>query len=739
MSKCNSKNRCRGCHQKHHTSLCQEINNRQSKRQEQTKITPQDNSEEQKTQHIDPSKANSSATQVQNANATLANISSSDQTNSVTGLQTSLSKNFGKQTILKTAINSVHSRTNSATAHILFDEGAQRSFITQDLADKLDLVPENSETLNLSVFGGSTTSVKQVGITTVYLHADNGDKIPVQVIIIPTIAAPQKNFLTADVQQLPHLNGLKLAHPITSKDQFQISLLIGADHYWDIVENEIIRGPGPTAAKSKIGYLLSGPMKSTVSTSSALNANILKVIVSNEPENTALEKFWNLESIGILPDKPPTDESKFVQEYQDSSIRLLNGQYCAKLPWKVNHAPLPTNEAITRGRTRSTVRRLSKDPKTLAAYNEIINEQLKRDFIERVTDPQTANNPCHYIPHHPVFKDSSTTPLRIVYDCSCTPNADQPSLNSCLSTGPDILNDMTASLVRFRCYQYGVTADIEKAFLNISLDAKDRDATRFLWLSDPTDPESKFDVYRFKSVLFGASCSPFILNATIKKHLDSSDDPVAQRLKADIYVDNLASGTDNEDEALQYITKARSIMSPVKFNLRSWNSNSPKLQRLATDENIQDKDIETKVLGLRWNAKDDTLKLQERHAHSTINTITKREVLRESSKIYDPLGLLTPVTIRAKIFIQELWEQGYTWDELLPENAQKKWIQLSRDLESATRLQIQRRYFPLLDAWPSNVTLHVFVDASIKAYGTAAYVTSGSYSTLVMSKSRVAP
>ena len=186
----------------------------------------------------------------------------------------------------------------------------------------------------------------------------------------------------------------------------------------------------------------------------------------------------------------------------------------------------------------------------LAAHNEIILEQLQRGFIEKVADPQFTTGRVHSIPHHAVLKDSSTTPLRIVYDCSCSPNATQPSLNSCLSTGPDILNDMTAILVRFRCYQYGITADIEKAFLSISLDEQDRDATRFFWLSDPTDPESQFEVYRFKSILFGATCSPFILNATIQKHLDQFNDPVTQRIKSDLYVDNLAFGTDNEDEAL---------------------------------------------------------------------------------------------------------------------------------------------------------------------------------------------
>jgi hypothetical protein len=116
--------------------------------------------------------------------------------------------------------------------------------------------------------------------------------------------------------------------------------------------------------------------------------------------------------------------------------------------------------------------------RTLAAYHKIIHEQLQRRFIEKVTDPQSTTSRVHYISHHAVLKESSTTPLRIVYDCSCSPNAAQPSLNSCLSTGPDILNDITSILVRFRCYRYGITADIEKVFLSISLDEQNRDATR---------------------------------------------------------------------------------------------------------------------------------------------------------------------------------------------------------------------------------------------------------------------
>ena len=78
-------------------------------------------------------------------------------------------------------------------------------------------------------------------------------------IIVPTIAAPLINRTRLEIANLSYLRGLKLAHPVTEEENFEISMLIGADFYWDIVENEIIRGNGPTAVQSKLGYLLSGP------------------------------------------------------------------------------------------------------------------------------------------------------------------------------------------------------------------------------------------------------------------------------------------------------------------------------------------------------------------------------------------------------------------------------------------------------------------------------------------------
>ena len=86
------------------------------------------------------------------------------------------------------------------------------------------------------------------------------------------------------------------------------------------------------------------------------------------------------------------------------------------------------------------------------------------------------------------------------------------------------------------------------------------------------------------------------------------------------------------------------MINKARFNLRSWTSNSEKLRKLAEHENVLDKDEFTKVLGMRWDHKKDELLYPEKEETISI-LVTKREILRYSSKIYDPLGFLSPVTI----------------------------------------------------------------------------------------------
>ena len=231
---------------------------------------------------------------------------------------------------------------------------------------------------------------------------------------------------------MPHLRDLKLAHPITSDKNFTISLLIGTDHYWSFVEDHIIRGKGPTAQRSKLGYLLSGPVPDVLSdsTSSAL-LQITSEVPTSEPPLPNLEKFWSVEGIGTDTVMKSLDLT-FLQSYQESAIsRTSEGTYVAKFPWKVDKPDLPSNFATCKGRTLTLVNKLRRSPKLLQLYDGIIKEQEQRGFIERVNDD--ATNDVHYLPHHPVKKDSLTTPIRIVYDCSCRGSGQSASLNDCLT------------------------------------------------------------------------------------------------------------------------------------------------------------------------------------------------------------------------------------------------------------------------------------------------------------------
>ena len=121
--------------------------------------------------------------------------------------------------------------------------------------------------------------------------------IPLAVLIVPTIAAPIHTVDQKSIISLPYLNGLPLAHPISSAEQFSITLLIGADQYWNIVEDHVIRGNGPTAVRSKVGYLFSGPLDTP--TQGKIVTNTFHVAAQPTPTPN-LEQFWNVELVGII-------------------------------------------------------------------------------------------------------------------------------------------------------------------------------------------------------------------------------------------------------------------------------------------------------------------------------------------------------------------------------------------------------------------------------------------------------
>ena len=123
-------------------------------------------------------------------------------------------------------------------------------------------------------------------------------------------------------------------------------------------------------------------------------------------------------------------------------------------------------------KTRSLASKLSQEPEVLQLYSNTIQEQEQRGFIKKVSVPDLEAD-VRYIPHHPVRKTSSTTPIQIVYNCSFHTSGN-PSLNDCLLTGPSLLTDISGILLHFRSHPIGISTDLEKAFLHVCLDKADR-------------------------------------------------------------------------------------------------------------------------------------------------------------------------------------------------------------------------------------------------------------------------
>ena len=135
-------------------------------------------------------------------------------------------------------------------------------------------------------------------------------------------------------------------------------------------------------------------------------------------------------------------------------------------------------------------------------YDKIIREQEQTGIVERVHEEESSstvnNTRIYYSPHHAVIrKDRETTKVRVVYDRSVKASKEELSLNDCLETGDNYIPHIFDMLARFRNNPIGLTADIEKAFLMVSIKEKDRNMLHFLWFDNPEQDRPRIAQFRF--------------------------------------------------------------------------------------------------------------------------------------------------------------------------------------------------------------------------------------------------
>lgn len=620
---------------------------------------------------------------------------------------------------------------------VFFDLGAQRTFISSELVSQLNIKSAGTAELTIDGFTGPWPR-KSFEVVNVVVSI--GDKSRnVNAIVVDRL--PQGTYTEGVGNIVRYLKnkGLKMAdNTLTEKAIPRIGVLMGADYsmeyfkQFSMVDNiHLIETSGGHAV---VGQLPLDIAQGQTAVSSIVVADV-GVGYNPLPSRTTsldMEKFipqlWELESIGIQEEKYTPEESSAYSAYYESVV-YENSQYWVKLPWKLDRGHLPTNYHVAKHRLQSTLKKLKQNPNHVKLYSEIIEEQEKKGFIERVGDARVTPA-THYLPHLAVVKDSKTTPIRIVFDCSARQDHKSNSLNDCLYSGPSLTEKLGKVLLKFRTNPFAFAADISKAFLRVGLQEEDRDYTRFLWPENPLNPESSFITYRFRSVLFGATSSPFLLQATLTHHLDKSESQYADKIKDSLYVDNLQGTMSNESDIIDFYHTVNHTMAEANMPLQSWCTNSQELQKVVSIEQNDDQ----KLLGITWNVKGDTLNISEVSFES--GPLTKRKLLSNLSRVFDPLGLLSPLTVPARVLMQEVWKLRLDWDSMLPETIQEQWNAITLKLKGLSQISFPRETCREGTAYD----LHVFCDASQKAYGAVAYVTDGVQKPhLVMSKVKVAP
>ena len=447
-----------------------------------------------------------------------------------------------------------------------------------------------------------------------------------------------------------------------------------------------------------------------------------------------IDKMFSCESLGISDDQEcPSDYDKEKIREFENSIEYKDNAYHIKLPWhedKIN--TVPSNHEIALAVLNRVFAKLENQG-LWTDYVNVFKQQEQEGIIERFeVNPQNFSDYI-WIPHRPVIKTEQqvTTKIRPVFNCSLKTRG-KCSLNEAAYPGINLMSDMLDLLLMFRSNKHVMLADIRKAFLMIKLkDEKDRN--RFCFFLKEND---KVNCYRYTTILFGFNASPFILNFVIKHHARKfAQDECSEMLLNNFYVDNLVKTSNSISELSKLYTEAFARMQQGNFDLRSWNTNCEELKKqMIEDQNFVDHGCELeKVLGYKYSTLNDTIQISNPHIDHNVKT--KRGILSQTSKVFDPLSLCLPVTVRGKVILRELWSQKVDWDEEISSDSLSKWSALSKDLSQLPSLVFPRF---CIDKDKSS-ELYIFCDSSKQAYGFAAYNVQEGKSSLIFSKAKVAP
>ena len=200
-------------------------------------------------------------------------------------------------------------------------------------------------------------------------------------------------------QTYSHLQSLDLADSNPDNLPLDIDILIGANHYWNIIGKHQVRGEyGPIALGSKLGYVLCGPIEN--SQSNITSNNIVSTHFMRVEAEFINSDFISNQNIGNCFDSMKRSKNEEVLGHFNSSVNLKDGRYAVSFPFKEFHQELGDNYLTSKGRLKNLFKKFKENEELLFGNDKIINEQKNLNIAEKVTDYEVGAT--HYSPHRPV-------------------------------------------------------------------------------------------------------------------------------------------------------------------------------------------------------------------------------------------------------------------------------------------------------------------------------------------------
>ena len=656
--------------------------------------------------------------------------------------------------------------------NVLIDSAANHTAISQRVAKKLGLRGSPSP-YKVVTFGGDCFR-QEADLVQVTLRDLKGKQTrTVMVRSIPNLCGQLKAHPWNELKcQWSHTKNLDFPSPV---GDLRIDLLVGtenADFVASIAADIVGSDPqDPIVRQTKVGLVpmgLTQPWREEIK--GRVNLGLACAIVAHgksEEEEAALRKA-KLESVLYQDLKrlfavehaaeeqmlKNTRERKALDQRQVKAADAVHQSmvydkasrsYQVGIPWSSADRP-KSNLWEALKLFKGQAKRGHTSAAGMQKMVETIDEWIRLGYAKVVESREARRRDSFIIPSFIVSRtDKTTTQYRLVINAAR--EFAGRSINDFILPTPDVMNDLCTVLLKFRVGRFAYTADIKHMFLRIHTKTEDQ---KYLRVLHRPDQEGSIQVVQCSRHVFGLRSSPYIAMEVIRTHakLRAQRWPLASRAVEDrSIVDDILTTADTEEELATLHEELRLLFADMSMSIHKCASNSTvMMRRIPVNERAKQIRLDEfqgsdpsllpiiKTLGLVYRPEQDDFCYE--YSHSFEGPWTLRRMVSAVARLFDPIGLISPFLMAGRAIIQTIWTSGKKWDQKVNSETQAKcdmWIRKTKELSLVRiprAISLNKR---------QALKLTAFSDASRIGYATAIYAVVGNDSTLVASKTRVAP